>query len=125
MGSHRVALEFNIVPYHLPDGVEHWVLWYHPGDTSPKTDELQRDKCEADANEYLTRNQLALLQKFDSGFLLEEANRLTKLAGHGRLHKSPTEWIDIGASTGGFVRIVLDDWAPPIAPPAALCPCHR
>ena len=51
MGSHRVALEFNIVPYHLPDGVEHWVLWYHPEDTSLKTDELQRDKCEADANE--------------------------------------------------------------------------
>ena len=48
--SVRVALEFNIVPYHLPDGVEHWVLWYHPDDTDPKT-ELPREACEAGANE--------------------------------------------------------------------------
>ena len=26
----RVALEPNIVPYHLVDGIEHWVLWFDP-----------------------------------------------------------------------------------------------
>ena len=71
------------------------------------------DQGEAADDEELTSKQLALLEVFDSGFLLKEANRLTKLAGHGRIHKSRTEWIDIGGSTGGFVRTVLDDWAPP------------
>jgi cytidine deaminase len=34
----RVALEPNIVPYHCSEGIEHWVLWYHPDRTSPDTD---------------------------------------------------------------------------------------
>ena len=68
---------------------------------------------EAADHEELTSKQLALLELFDSGFLLQEANRLTKLAGHGRIHKSQREWMDIGGSTGGFVRTVLEDWAPP------------
>jgi predicted rRNA methylase YqxC with S4 and FtsJ domains len=38
---------------------------------------------------------------------------LTRLSGHGRLRKSNGEFIDIGGSTGGFVRTVLDDWEPP------------
>lgn len=25
-----IALEPNIVPYHLDPGIEHWILWYHP-----------------------------------------------------------------------------------------------
>lgn len=33
-GGPRVALEPNIVPYHVAAGIEHWVLWYHP-ETTP------------------------------------------------------------------------------------------
>lgn len=34
----RVALEPNIVPYHVAAGIEHWVLWYHPEATPGGTD---------------------------------------------------------------------------------------
>lgn len=34
-----IALEVNIVPYHLDPGIEHWILWYHPS-TVPGTQDL-------------------------------------------------------------------------------------
>jgi len=34
----RVALEPNVVPYHIEPHIEHWVLWYHPESTSGKAD---------------------------------------------------------------------------------------
>lgn len=38
-GGPWVALEPNIVPYHLDAGIEHWNLWYHPS-TTPGTMDL-------------------------------------------------------------------------------------
>ena len=35
------------------------------------------------------------------------------ISGHGRLKKEDHSFVDIGGSTGGFVRTVLDDWEPP------------
>ena len=61
----------------------------------------------------LSKKAVALLRDLDNGKLLHEANTLTRLSGHGRLRKSNGEFIDIGGSTGGFVRTVLDDWEPP------------
>jgi hypothetical protein len=63
--------------------------------------------------EFLSKKATALLRDLDNGNLLHEANTLTRLSGHGRLRKSNGEFIDIGGSTGGFVRTVLDDWEPP------------
>ena len=60
----------------------------------------------------LSRNQLHVLQDYKSGELRREANRLTKISGHGRLKKEDHSFVDIGGSTGGFVRTVLDDWEP-------------
>ena len=34
----RVALEPNIVPYHVATDIEHWILWLHPDDTPGDTD---------------------------------------------------------------------------------------
>ena len=34
-------------------------------------------------------------------------------SGHDRLKKEDRSFVDIGGSTGGFVRTVLDDWEPP------------
>ena len=34
-------------------------------------------------------------------------------SGHGRLKKADQTHVDIGGSTGGFVRTVLDDWETP------------
>ena len=61
----------------------------------------------------LTPKQLRVLQEYRSGELRRQANKLTKIFGHGRLKKEDDSFVDIGGSTGGFVRTVLDDWEPP------------
>ena len=61
----------------------------------------------------LNREQLRVLKDYQSGELRKEANRLTMLSGHGRLKKADHSFVDIGGSTGGFVRTVLDDWEAP------------
>jgi len=38
-GGPWIALEPNIVPYHVDSGIEHWNLWYHPS-TTPGTMDL-------------------------------------------------------------------------------------
>ena len=57
--------------------------------------------------------QLEILKQYKSGLLLQEANGRTLISGHGRLKRSDDTFEDIGGSTGGFVRTVLDDWRPP------------
>ena len=61
----------------------------------------------------LTPRQLETLTKFDDGTLLADPNRLTKIAGHGRLKRQDGSFLDIGGSTGGYYRTVLGDWSPP------------
>ena len=61
----------------------------------------------------LNPGQLRVLQKYQSGELRKQANKLTMISGHGRLKKEDHSFVDIGGSTGGFVRTVLDDWEPP------------
>ena len=61
----------------------------------------------------LNSKQLRVLQEYQSGKLRRQANRLTTISGHGRLKKEDHSFVDIGGSTGGFVRTVLDDWEPP------------
>ena len=60
-----------------------------------------------------TPMQLEVLKQYKSGLLLREANRRTLISGHGRLKRADDTFEDIGGSTGGFVRTVLDDWGPP------------
>ena len=67
----------------------------------------------AQEGERLGTKQLELLSLLDDGTLLAEANRLTRLSGHGRLRRSDRYFVDLGGSTGGYVRVVLNDWAPP------------
>ena len=61
----------------------------------------------------LNPKQQAVLQEYQSGELRTEANRLTMISGHGRLKHEDLSFVDIGGSTGGFVRTLLDDWEPP------------
>ena len=60
----------------------------------------------------LNPQQLRVLQEYQSGELRRQANKLTMISGHGRLKKEDHSFVDIGGSTGGFVRTVLDDWEP-------------
>ena len=50
---------------------------------------------------------------YDDGTLLAEANRLTLISGNGRLRRTDGSFVDIGGSTGGYTRSVLDDWQAP------------
>ena len=61
----------------------------------------------------LNPNQQRLLREYQSGELRKQANKLTMISGHGRLKKEDHSFVDVGGSTGGFARTVLDDWEPP------------
>ena len=53
------------------------------------------------------------MKLYDDETLLEEANKLTRISGNGRLRRSDGSFIDIGGSTGSYGRTVLYDWEPP------------
>ena len=59
-----------------------------------------------------TSSQQRLLKGLDDGSLLEAANAATRASGHGRLHAVDGSYRDIGGSTGGFTRKILDNFAP-------------
>ena len=61
----------------------------------------------------LNSSQLEVLEQYRSGELRTRANDCTKSSGHGRLKREDATFVDIAGSTGGFVRVVLDDWEPP------------
>ena len=57
--------------------------------------------------------QQQVLREYQSGELRRKANDLTMKSGHGRVKRDDDSFVDIGGSTGGFVRTVLDDWGEP------------
>jgi len=61
----------------------------------------------------LTPKQQRVLHDFNNGELLYQANKFTMISGNGRLKRKDDSFLDIGGSTGGFVRTVLDDFEPP------------
>ena len=71
------------------------------------------DRLEGKTWRPFTARQREVLDQYRSGWLRNEANKLTLISGHGRLKKEDDSFVDIGGSTGGFVRTVLDDWEPP------------
>ena len=99
-----------------------------PGERTPQQKQLTRNaqiaRCRLRHGSMLARiegktwkpftpMQLEVLKQYKSGLLLREANRRTLISGHGRLKRADDTFEDIGGSTGGFVRIVFDDWRPP------------
>jgi hypothetical protein len=62
---------------------------------------------------FLGPSERNLLAQYDNGTLQDEANRLTRASGNGRLRRRDGTFVDIGGSTGGFTRTVLYDWAQP------------
>ncbi len=61
----------------------------------------------------LTPRQTDLLEQYDSCRLMKELNAAKVAWGHGRLRDEAGGYMDIGGSTGGGSRRVIDDWAPP------------
>ena len=62
----------------------------------------------------LNSSQLQVLEQYRSGELRQEANKRTRISGHGRVRKDDGTFVDIGGSTGGFVRTVLDGRTEPV-----------
>ena len=71
------------------------------------------DRLEGTTCRPFTARQREVLDQYRSGWLRKEANKLTLISGHGRLKREDESFVDIGGSTGGFVRTALDDWGPP------------
>ena len=56
---------------------------------------------------------MGVLEKHDSGQLRRDMNGAVTQFGHGRLVRDEGETQDIGGSTGGGPRRVIDDWVAP------------
>ena len=74
--------------------------------------QLQRGGATEPAGHF-TRRQLEVLDSYDSGELLRLRNNAILAVGHGRLRNARGETMDIGGSTGGGPRRILDSWHPP------------
>ena len=53
------------------------------------------------------------MARLHDGTLEAEAQRLTRISGHGKIKLKDGTSIIIGGSTGGFTRAVLYNWTPP------------
>ena len=60
-----------------------------------------------------TRTQLQLLDHWDTGILRKDLNEAVANLGHGRLRSAGGNYLDIGGSTGGGSRRIIDGWVPP------------
>ena len=56
---------------------------------------------------------MEVLQLWDSGFLLTDMRKTIAEFGHGRLQNLVGDTLDIGGSTGGGSRRIIDNWVPP------------
>ena len=64
----------------------------------------------------LTDEDKTLVERFNNGTLLAEANAAIVAYGHGTLHDTRSgRTIAIGGSPGGYTRAFLDDWRSPDA----------
>ncbi len=63
----------------------------------------------------LTYEQTKLLRKYDDDELRIERNRAVMALGHGQLRNKHGDTMDIGGSTGGVTRRILDNYCPPDA----------
>ena len=61
----------------------------------------------------LSPRQTVLLEQYESCRLLKELNNAKVAWGHGRLRDEAGGCIDIGGSTGGGSRRIIDGWTPP------------
>jgi hypothetical protein len=60
----------------------------------------------------LSKNQLDVLKQWDRGWLRDALNQAIGEFGHGRLESQTGEFLDIGGSTGGGSRRLIDGWVP-------------
>ena len=59
-----------------------------------------------------SKSQLDVLKQWDRGLLRVALNQAIAEFGHGRLESQTGDFLDIGGSTGGGSRRIIDDWVP-------------
>ena len=73
---------------------------------------LQNAGCTQPAWTVFTQRQVQLLDMYTNGELLMMRNHAVQALGHGRLTNTRGDTLDIGGSTGGGSRKILDSWHP-------------
>ena len=66
-----------------------------------------------DMTQALTSRQTDLLKRYDSGVLRDELNKAVAAYGHGCLRSEDGDTLNIGGSTGGVSRCLIDAWRIP------------
>ena len=61
----------------------------------------------------LTSRQTDLLKRYESGVLRDELKKAVAAYGHGCLRSEDGDILNIGGSTGGVTRCLIDDWRKP------------
>ena len=74
---------------------------------------LKRSGSQGQHVKPLTGYQRTVLRRWDSGELCRTRNSAVQALGHGRLYSRHGDYLDIGGSTGGGSRRILDCWQPP------------
>ena len=79
-----------------------------------RREELMRDGASQPVGlASFTRKELEVLRQWDNGELRDNRNMSIVAFGHGRLRTAGGDYMDIGGSTGGGSRRIIDGWQPP------------
>jgi predicted rRNA methylase YqxC with S4 and FtsJ domains len=78
-----------------------------------KKTEKTTDDVPQEEDSDLRKEDKELLARYYDDSLRKEANRLTLESGNGRLHSLDGKALDIGGSTGGYTRKLLQNWREP------------
>ena len=84
---------------------------YNEGARLARLRELQRE--DGASQRALTRHQLQVLQNWDWDELRQTLNEAVGAFGHYRQRHQSGRTMDIGGSTGGGSRRIIDNWVPP------------
>ena len=74
---------------------------------------LKRSGSQGQHVKPFTGYQRSVLRRWESGELRRTRNRAVLALGHGRIYSRHGDYLDIGGSTGGGSRRILDNWQPP------------
>ena len=88
-------------------------VYHSHRDRSGGASEPARESGSSEMRQRLSSRQTVLLEQYESGRLMKELNKAKVAWGHGRLWDEAGGYIDIGGSTGGGSRSIIDGWAPP------------
>ena len=75
--------------------------------------ELESQRRAYEPSVIFSKAQSDILDNWGKGILRENLNKVITELGHGRLQSNTGEFLDIGGSTGGGSRRIIDGWTPP------------